>query len=75
MVQSDRNRRNKKKGAKAEDIAAEALQAAGYACVEPIETGWSVNRRFDKIKGRWIIISARPKEKVSGDYQMEAQPR
>ena len=68
-IRSATNSRNRKKGAKAEDVAAEALRAAGYACVEPIETGWTIIRKYNPVKKTSVIASAFPKKKVSGDIK------
>ena len=63
------NSRNRKKGSKAEDIVAHALEAAGYLCIEPIETGWTIIRKYDPVKKQSVIVSAFPKKKVSGDIK------
>ena len=63
------NSRNRKRGAKAEDIAAAALAAAGYVCIEPIETGWVIIRKYNPVKRETVIVSAFPKKQVSGDLK------
>lgn len=66
---SDRNRRNTKIGKRGQNIAMEALAAAGYVCIEPIETGWVIVRRYNPRTKKSVIVSAFPKEKVSGDIK------
>lgn len=68
-TRSATNSRNRKRGAKAEDIAAEALRAAGYVCVEPIETGWTIIRKYNPATKKSVIASAFPKKTVSGDLK------
>jgi hypothetical protein len=65
---SSRNRANRKRGDRGQDIAKKALEAAGYLCVEPIETGWTIIRKYDPVKKQSAIVSAFPKKKVSGDF-------
>jgi hypothetical protein len=67
--QADRNRRNTKIGKKGQDIAMKTLAAAGYVCIEPIETGWTIIRKYDPRTKKSVIVSAFPKEKVSGDIK------
>lgn len=66
---SAQNSRNRKKGAKAEHIAALALERAGFMCIEPIETGWTIIRKYNPAKKESVIVSAFPKKKVSGDLK------
>lgn len=68
-VRAETNSRNRKRGAKAEDIAAEALAAAGYVCIEPIETGWTIIRKYNPATKKSVIASAFPKKTVSGDLK------
>lgn len=68
-MRSGTNSRNRKRGAKAENIAAEAMFLAGYVCIEPIETGWVIIRKYQPATKKTVIVSAFPKKKVSGDLK------
>lgn len=63
LVGRVRGRVNKRNGDTAEHIAMEMLRQLGYKKIEKIETGFSVVRRGTQ------IVSAFPKEKVSGDIR------
>jgi len=55
-------RKRVKSGAASEQVAERALKAAGYVCIEKIETGWTVIQRGGQ------IVKAFPKKKVCGDF-------
>ena len=63
-----KNKRNQKRGQRGQEIAALALERAGFTCIRPIETGWRVIQRFDLKRQRMVVVSASPREKVAGDF-------
>lgn len=63
-----KNKRNQKRGQRGQEIAALALERAGFSCVRPIETGWRVIQRFDPKRKQMVVVKAWPREKVDGDF-------
>ena len=63
-----RGKQNQKAGEFAQQMTERMLWSLGFKCIEPIETGWTVKRRFNPKTGKTVIYSAYPKKKVSGDF-------
>ena len=55
-------KQNQRVGVWAENMAERWLYSQGFHCIERIRTGW----RIKWINGK--VVSAKPKEKVSGDF-------
>lgn len=64
-----RGRRNRKSGEDAQDLVANRLTHAGLVMVEPVETGFRLQRKFDSATRTSRIIGASPAARVAGDFR------